>query len=80
MPEPEHHQPSVGDVVMTGGGFFVGYIAELNDDSEGPQLMEWSGTVLPTEDDAREQHSEAQGWRPGWRIYALTDITDQENQ
>lgn len=58
-------------------GFMVGYIAELDDDTEGPQLMYFSGDVVPTEDAARQEHSDAEEWRPGWRIYALTDITER---
>lgn len=58
-------------------GFIVAYIAELDDDSEGPQLMHFSEDVLPTEEAAREQHSDAEDWRPGWRIYQLADVTER---
>jgi len=57
-------------------GFYVGYIAELDDDSEGPQLMGFSDEVFATEEDARAEHADAEEWRPGWRVYQLTEVTE----
>lgn len=61
-------------------GYVVARIQELDDDTEGPQLYGFSEDVLPTEFAARIRHSDAEGWRPGWRLYALTDITEEPTE
>ena len=61
-------------------GYFVGYISELDDDSDGEQLMEFSGTVFPTEEDGQGEWEEANAWRPGWRLYRMTDITEGDRR
>lgn len=77
---PVHNRaPNHTAQAPTGTRYFVGYIAELDDDSDGEQLMEFSGTAFLDEAEAREELEDAQGWRPGWHLYHLTDITDRTN-
>lgn len=68
--------PGYGRTVTPETGFYVGFIAELPDDSDGEQLMEWGGTVYLDEATAREELADANAWRPKWRLYRLTDITE----
>jgi hypothetical protein len=78
---PNHScPPGTGHTVAPKAGYFVGYIAELDDDSQGEQLMEFSGTVHRTKEAAREDWEDAQAWRPGWRLYHLTDITERPSE
>lgn len=58
-------------------GYVVGYIAELDDDTEGNQFVEYSGDVHETWEDAHTVWKKAQNWRPGWRLYSLTDMTEK---
>jgi hypothetical protein len=62
---------------VSAAGYVVGYIAVLPDDSQGPQLVGFSDEVFATEAAARDDHAFAEGWRPGWSIYQLTDITKE---
>ncbi|MFG1794215.1 hypothetical protein [Nocardia sp. NPDC049149] len=71
--EPHHLMPPTPQSLPP--GFIVGYIAELDDDTEGPQFMWFSEDVLDTEADGRGQLAEANAWRPGWHLYRLTDVT-----
>lgn len=72
--------PDRFDQAPPGVRFYVGYIAELDDDSEGPQFMEFSGTTFADEAAAREELADAQAWRPGWHLYRLTDITERPSE
>ncbi len=73
--EPHHRMPPTPQSLPP--GCIVGYIAELDDDSEGPQFMWFSEDVLGTEAAGREQLADANEWRPGWHLYRLTDITEE---
>ncbi|MGW5387166.1 hypothetical protein [Nocardia sp. NPDC003963] len=74
---PKHGcAPGFGRTVTPAEGYFVGFISELPDDSDGEQLMEYSGTVFPTEAEGRAELVEANEWRPKWRLYQMTDITE----
>lgn len=78
---PNHNcPPGTGRTVTPETGYFIGYIAELPDDSDGEQLMEFSGTVHRNEEAAREDLADAQGWRPGWHLYRLSDITERPSE
>lgn len=61
-------------------GYVVARIEELDDDTEGPQLVGFSGDIHPTADHARDVHDFAESWRPGWHIYQLTDLTEEKTR
>ncbi|MFB8031329.1 hypothetical protein [Streptomyces sp. NPDC055990] len=72
--------PGYGRTVTPAEGYFVGFISELPDDSDGEQLMEFSGTVFPTEAEGRAELVEANEWRPKWHLYRMTDITEGDDR
>ncbi|WP_327139409.1 hypothetical protein [Nocardia sp. NBC_01327] len=58
-------------------GYVVGYVAQLPDDTVGPQLCTFSDDVLPTTEAGRAEFANALAWRPGWHLYALVDVTEE---
>jgi hypothetical protein len=70
-------RPPTGPLGGRNDGFLVGRITHHG---ACPEFAEWDGVAYATERSARLALDQANHWRPGWRIYALTDITERPTE
>ncbi|WP_280186253.1 MULTISPECIES: hypothetical protein [Nocardia] len=73
--------PSVGSSTGPLGGRNDGFlVGRATNHGVCPEFAEWDGVVYATERSARLALDQANHWRPGWRVYALTDITERPTE